>query len=112
MDRLHDVEETRVHFLARPRNAHAVLRHLETGGRDAAGVRRLPGTEKNLRLEELIHAVDRGRHVRAFRDDVDAVPQEIGRVLAVDLILRRARKRALRLVIPKRIVIELRIEPA
>ena len=66
VDRPHDVEKARVDFFARPGNAHAVLRHLETGRRDAAGVGGLPGTEKDLRLEELIHAVDRGRHVRAF----------------------------------------------
>ena len=32
----------------------------------AAGIRRLSGAEKDLRLEELIHPVDRRRHVRAF----------------------------------------------
>ena len=84
-----------IDFFARPGNAHAVLRHLQTGRGDAAGVSRFARTEKNLRLEELIHAVDRGRHVRAFGDNIDAVPQKIGRVFAVDLILRRARKRAL-----------------
>ena len=66
VDRLHDVVETRVYFLARPRDAHAVLRHLETRSSDPARVRGLAGAEKDLRLKELIYTVDRRRHVRAF----------------------------------------------
>ena len=107
---LHDVVETVIHFLARPGDAHAVLRHLQPGSGDPAGVGGFARTKKNLRLEELVHAVDRRRHVRAFRNDIDAVLQQVGRVFAVDLVLGRARESALRLVIPKRIVIELRIE--
>ena len=56
-----------------------------------------------------MHAINGGRHVRAFRHKVDSVLQEIVRVLRVDFVLGRARKRALRLMIPKRIVIELGI---
>ena len=110
MDRFHDLVQPIVDFLARPGNAHAVLRHLQTGGGDAAGIGGFARTVENLGFEELVHALDRGRHVGAFGNDVDAVVQQVGRVLAVDFVLRRAREGALRLVIPERVVIEVRIE--
>ena len=110
VDAPHDLVESRVYFFAGPGNAHAVLRHLQAGGGNAAGIGRLARAEKNSRLEEPIYALDRRRHVRAFRNDINAVPQQVGRILRVDFVLGRARKRALGLMIPKWIVIELRID--
>src|SRR3712207_7790065 len=54
----------------------------------------------------IFYAADGRRHVRAFGDNVDAVAQHVGGVFVIDLVLRRARKRAVSLVIPERVVIE------
>src|SRR5205085_501803 len=101
----HDVEEPGIDFFPRPGDAHAVLRHLQTGGCDTAGVRGFPRAEKDSGLEELIHAGNVSRHVGAFGDDVDAVPEEICGVFAVDFVLGRTGKGAVGLVIPNRVVI-------
>ena len=110
VDSLHDVIEPVIHLFARPRDAHTVLRHLQAGRSDTACVRGFAGTEKNPRLEKLMDAVDSSRHVRALADNIDAVLQQIGRVFGVDLVLRRTRERALRLVVPEWIVIQSGIE--
>ena len=66
------------------------------------------GLDQSLVHHRVGHFNEAG-DVRAFADDVDAVLQQIRGVFAIDLVLGGARERALRLVIPKRIVIELRI---
>src|SRR5438105_12414202 len=77
MDCLHDVKEPRVYFFSRPGDAHAVLRHLQSRSSNAARIRSLARTEKDLSVEKLIYSLDCCRHVRAFRDDVDAVPKKV-----------------------------------
>src|SRR5262249_47489900 len=100
VDAAHDHAQPLVDLFAQPAVAHAVLRHLEARDRDAAGVRRLARAVQDLRGDELTDAVEVGRHVCALGDDVDAILQEIRGVLAADLVLRRARKRTLRFVVP------------
>src|SRR5436309_16123127 len=57
VNRPHDLVETIVYFLTRPREAHAVLRHLQARRRDAASVGCLGGTIQDLRVEKLADAV-------------------------------------------------------
>ena len=75
-----------------------VLRHFKTGRRDAAGVGRLARSVQDLCLHERSDRVRRGRHVRAFRHDRAAMLQQVGRILAVQFVLARARERAVQLV--------------
>ena len=73
MDGFHDVKETSVHFLARPGNAHAILSHLQTGGGHATGIRCLSWAKEDTRFQELVHAVNGRRHVRALGHGKDAI---------------------------------------
>src|SRR5436305_1235366 len=57
VDALHDQAQPAVDLLAGPAVAHAVLRHLEPRGGDAAGVGRLAGAVEDLRVDELVDAV-------------------------------------------------------
>src|SRR5664280_3230662 len=97
----HDEVQPVVHLLAGPGHAHAVLRHLQPRGRDAARVRGLSGPVENAGVEEDLHAVERRRYVGALGHRVDAAPQEVRRVEAVDLVLGGAREGALCLVGPE-----------
>ena len=56
VDADHDVLELGVDFLERPGQALGILRHLQRGGRDAAGVGRLGGAEQHARVEERLNA--------------------------------------------------------
>ena len=98
MDGLHDALELGVHLLARPGHALGVLAHLQAGRRHAAGVRRLARREQHLGLEEGLDGFRSGRHVRAFAHEDDAMLDEVGGVLVVQLVLTRAGERAVQLV--------------
>src|SRR5439155_477073 len=60
-----------------------------------------PGAQVQARLDPRRD----GRHVRTLADDVDAPREQVGRVLAVDLVLGRARERAVRRERPQRVVV-------
>ena len=87
---LHDVVELLVHFFERPGQTRGVLAHLETAGRDAAGVCRFRGTEGDARLLEGLDSFGGGRHVRALCDVFAAVLDEQLRALFIQLVLRSA----------------------
>ena len=110
VDVFHDFVKPRIYLLACPGNAHAVLRHLQPGGSHTARVCRFAGAIKDSRLEKTMHSLHRRRHVRAFRNDIDAILEQVVRVFLVNFILGCAGKGALCFDIPKRIVIELRID--
>src|SRR5450756_1487666 len=57
VDAEHDPLESLIHFLAGPRQPHAVLRLLEARHRDATGVCRLRRAEQYLVLEKMMHRV-------------------------------------------------------
>ena len=94
VDRLHDALELLVDLRRAPAEALGVLRHLQARRRHAAGVGRLARAVEDLRLHELVDGLERGRHVRALADDLDAVLEQRVRVLAVELVLAGARERA------------------
>src|SRR6185437_5636775 len=56
---LHDLEESRVYFFARPGDAHAILRHFQAGGSNAARVCRFARAIKNSRLEKTVYPLHR-----------------------------------------------------
>ena len=98
MDGFHDAAQLAVNIFRRPGQMLGVLRHFQTGRRDAAGVRRLARSVQDLRLDECGNRFRRGRHVRAFRHDFAAMLQQIGGILAVEFVLACARERAVQLV--------------
>ena len=93
VDRDHDRLEVRVDLGARPREPLRVLRHLEAGGRDAPRVARLAGRVEHVRVLEDLDRLRRARHVRALGDAGDLAGDEALRILAVELVLRRAGQR-------------------
>src|SRR6187401_1368016 len=101
VDCLHDALEAGINLFPCPGETHAVLRHLESGSCDSASVGRLARAEEDAGIKKLTHSPNHGGHVGTFRDDVNAVAEKICCVPLADLILGRARKRALRLVIPE-----------
>ena len=98
VDGLHDAAQLAVDVFRRPGQMLGVLRHFKTGRRDAAGVGRLARSVQDLRLHERGDRFRSRRHVRAFRHDRAAMLQQVGRILAVQFVLARARERAVQLV--------------
>src|SRR6185436_14230514 len=93
VDLLHDELQALVDLLADPGEAHGVLRHLQAGDGDAAGVGRLAGREEDAGVDELRHRLRIGGHVRALRHtNAAACEQRLG-VGAGDLVLGGARHR-------------------
>ena len=109
MNALHDLEESRVYFFARPGNAHAILRHFQPGGGNAARVCRFARAIQNSRLEKPMYPRHRRRHIRAFRNDIDTILEQVVRILCINFVLGSARKGTLGIDIPKWIVIELHV---
>ena len=83
-----------VDVLPLPLPALAVLGHLQAGHRHAAGVGRLARPVQDSGREEQLDALGGGRHVGALGDGDDPVAEQVGGVLAVDLVLGGARERA------------------
>ena len=89
----HDVLELGIHFLERPEQSAARLRHLERTRRDAARICSLSGKEHHARLLEHLDALERRGHIGALTDVLHAVCNERLCGLTVDLVLRCAGKR-------------------
>ena len=110
---LHDVVKTVVDFFATShgiRMLFCAISRPEVATPPALAA--LPGPNRIFASRNRFNAFDRGRHVRAFRHDINAVLQQIRRVPGIDFVLRGTRKCALRLVIPERVVIERRVDAA
>src|SRR5438105_8271542 len=103
MDGDHDLAQAIVDLFPRPREPHAVLRHLEPRGRHPAGIGRLRRAVEDAGLEERLRRLQRARHVGPFGHQLDPTPDQMLRVLGVDLVLRGARERAVRRDVPQRI---------
>src|ERR1022692_1827849 len=95
VDGLHDFVQALVHLVIGPLEPHAILRHLQSADRHAAGVGRLAGAEENLLAEKDFHRLGRRGHIGAFAHADAAVADQGLRVAAADFILRRARQRNL-----------------
>ncbi len=97
---MHDLLQAQVDFLTRPTEVQRILAHLQTRNGHAPGVRRLARAVADLFLDELVHRVRLGGHIRPFRNQNTAVLQQGLGVLAADLVFRRAWKGALTLDTP------------
>jgi len=73
VDRGHDVTKTGIDLLARPRQPHRILAHLQSGSGYATGIRRFAGTKKDLSLEEKIDTRWDRRHVGRFGNQIAPV---------------------------------------
>ncbi len=69
----HDLVQTIVDFFTSPGEAHAVLRHFQSGGGNAAGIGGLGWSVEDFRVEERLGGFESARHVGAFADNLDAV---------------------------------------
>src|SRR4030095_3811868 len=92
---------TSIDSFARPWQAHRVLTHLQPGRRHTTGICCFTGAKKDFSLEEQIDACWDSRHVGRFGNQVAAVLDQLPGVFAGDLVLRRARKRAITLNTPR-----------
>ena len=90
---VHDALQPRIHLLTRPGDPERVLALLQSGDRDATGVRRLARAEEDPCVLEHGHRILVARHVGAFRDTDAAVVYENPGILAVQLVLRGGRER-------------------
>src|SRR5271157_5150331 len=105
----HDLVQTIIDFFSSPGHAHAVLRHFQSGGGNAAGIGGLGRSVEDFGVEEHPGGFEGARHVGSLADDLYAVLNEIGRVFRVDLILSGARERAIGFDVPQPVVVELLI---
>ncbi|GIX62746.1 uncharacterized protein BcabD6B2_21810 [Babesia caballi] len=88
----HDLAQPRVHLLARPAHALAVLRHLEAADEDAAGIRRLPRAHHHAARLQQLDRLAVGRHVGALNHQLHPGCYQPPRVVRQDLVLHRAGK--------------------
>lgn len=94
---LHDVVKLLVDFLKAPAQADGVLGHLQSGGRDAAGVGGLARRIEDARLFISGNGFRRIRHVGALGYAPAAVCKDGFGGFAVDLVLRGAGQDDIRL---------------
>ncbi len=90
VDALHDGVEPFVHFLARPGEVHAVLRHFEARGSYATGVDSLARSEEDAGLLESVDSFRSTSHVGNLGAAPGAVLEQFGSVVAVELVLECA----------------------
>ena len=107
MDVDHDALEFLVHLFAGPAHPQAVLAHLKSGGCHPSCIRRLSGCEQHPVGMEALYGFGRAGHVGALCDCDDFVVDEHLRLLAVNLVLSRARQRDVDIGIPESIQVGL-----
>ena len=90
MDALHDLQQTRIDFLARPGNAGRVLAHFQARRGHAARIAGLARRIQHAGRLERLGRLDGGRHVGAFGHALHAIGDEKARIVDVQFILRGA----------------------
>src|SRR5690606_22472655 len=93
VDAAHDLGEPLLGVLEGPRVPRGVLLHLQRAGGDAAGVGGLAGGEDRARFGEDFDGFRGAGHVGALGDDGAAASDQLGGVVAVELVLGGARQR-------------------
>ena len=93
MDAFHDIDQELLELFFLPADPRRILAHLEAGDRDTACVCRLAWGKQNLGILENVDAVERGRHVGAFRYRDAAIRDERFGIFGIELILRGAWQR-------------------
>ena len=83
----HDVVQLLVHLLGAPGIFHRVLAHFQTAGGDAARICRLARGIQHTGLLEGLDSVQRAGHVGALCHQLDAVLDQLLRVLQKQLVL-------------------------
>ena len=102
----HDVVQTRIHFLRFPAHTRRVLRHFQTGRRDATGVSRFTRSKQHASVEEQVGRFDGGGHVGAFRHGFHAVGNQHARRINVELVLGGTRQRDIHRYTPQLLAFE------